>query len=137
MDDTTSTERTDLDFGNLLEDEPLDDFKPREKQKKPAAEQTNKKEPVGNYPSREAKAPPPKKESWIQLNLRVQTALNRRFKDKAEARGARYYALLAQSLDALDALEPSEHRLKRMAEARGIAPEDLIRKALDAYESQE
>lgn len=91
------TERSPLDFGDLVDDKPLDDFKPKARAKQPVSD----RQPIGNYPSREAKAPP-ETEEWKQLNLRVQTSLENRFKQLAKTKGLKHYALLKQALDAFE-----------------------------------
>ena len=94
------TERTPLDFGDIVDDASLDDFQPKTKKTK-APKPANDRKSVGTYPSREARASV-ETESWSQLNLRVQTALEQRFKRLAKARGLKHYALLQQALDAFE-----------------------------------
>jgi len=94
----TGTERTPLDFGDVVDDGPLDEFKPKPK----APRQTPERQALGTYPSREAKEPVLETEEWRQLNLRVQASLEQRFKSIAKTRGLKHYALLEQALNAFE-----------------------------------
>lgn len=92
-------ERTPLDFGDVVDDRPLDEFKPKPKTSRP----TTERQAIGTYPSREAKKHVKETaEEWRQLNLRVQASLEQRFKRMAKTKGLKHYALLEQALDAFE-----------------------------------
>lgn len=95
----TGTERTPLDFDDVVDDHPLDEFKPKPKAPRP----TKERQALGNYPSREVKETAKiETAEWKQLNLRVQASLEQRFKTIAKAKGLKHYALLQQALDAFE-----------------------------------